>query len=121
RNGELFFGDFTGYYAFHPDKLKISSNVPKIDITNFWLNGQAIKSAHAGPLRDPLSKAKEIHLQYNQNVFSFSFTSIDYGNSEDKKIYYKLENYDKEWRQRSTEDRVYYFNVPPGKYIFRIK
>ena len=54
-------------------------------------------------------------------MFSFSFNAVDYGNPEDKVIYYKLENYDKEWRQPGSELRVYYFNIPPGKYNFRIK
>jgi signal transduction histidine kinase/ligand-binding sensor domain-containing protein len=121
QDGELFFGDYTGYYSFYPEKLKISSVIPKIDLTNFWITGRLIKPGSNGPLQQTISKTKEIHLQYNQNVFSFSFNAIDYGNPENKRIYYKLENYDKEWRQPGTEDRVYYFNVPPGKYTFRIK
>jgi signal transduction histidine kinase/ligand-binding sensor domain-containing protein len=120
-DGKLFFGDYSGYYSFYPDKLKISSGVPKIDLTNFWITGQAIKPTHNGPWQETLSTTKEIHLRHNQNVFSLSFTAIDYGNPENKRIYYKLEGYDKEWHQYGTEDRVYYFNVPPGKYIFQIK
>ena len=120
-DGELFFGDYNGYYAFYPNKLKIGSIVPKINFTNFWLNGQVITPANKGPLQEPLFMAKEIHLHYDQNVFSVGFTAIDYGNPENKKVYCKLENYDKDWHQPGTEDRVYYFNVPPGKYIFRIK
>jgi len=120
-DGKLFFGDYFGYYSFFPDKLKISSVIPKIELTNFWITGQLIKPTRNGTLQQTISKTKEIHLKYNQNVCSFSFSVIDYGSSENKRIYYKLENYDKEWRQPGTEDRVYYFNIPPGKYIFRIK
>ena len=32
-----------------------------------------------------------------------------------------LENYDNEWRQSGSERTAYYFNVPPGNYIFRVK
>ena len=121
QDGELFFGDYTGYYSFYPEKIKMSSVIPKIELTNFWITGRVIKPSPRGPLQEPISKTQSIHLQYNQNVFSISFNAIDFGNPENKRIYYKLENYDKEWRQPGTEDRVYYFNVPPGKYIFRIK
>ena len=32
-----------------------------------------------------------------------------------------LENYDKVWRQGGTDQRAYYFNVPPGRYVFKVK
>ena len=121
QKGELFFGDRYGYYAFHPDKLTINTNAPKIYFTNFWINGQVVRPGNGSALSEPLYKAAGIHLAHDENIFSFSFTSIDYGNPEAKLFFYKLENYDKDWRQPGTEDRVYYFNVPPGKYIFKIK
>ena len=121
QDGTLFFGGYSGYYAFYPDKLKISPSIPKMDFTNFWLNGQLIKADKNGPLQEPLFMAKEIYLKYDQNVFSFSFSATDYGKLEDKQIFYKLENYDREWRKPGSENRAYYFNMPPGKYIFKIK
>jgi signal transduction histidine kinase len=35
-------------------------------------------------------------------------------------IYY-LENYDVNWSLANSENRAYYFNVPPGTYTFRVK
>jgi len=32
-----------------------------------------------------------------------------------------LENYDNSWHQVGSERRAYYFNVPPGRYTFRVK
>ncbi len=32
-----------------------------------------------------------------------------------------LENYDKDWRKSGSEHNAYYYNVPPGHYIFRVK
>ena len=69
QDGTLFFGGYSGYYVFYPDKLKISPSVPKMDFTNFWLNGQLIKADKNGPLQGPLFMAKEIYLKYDQNVF----------------------------------------------------
>ncbi|MGK2861157.1 MAG: ligand-binding sensor domain-containing protein, partial [Chitinophagaceae bacterium] len=112
---------YSYHYTFYPDKLNISPVVPKIYFSNFWLNSKELKPGNDGPLREPMFAAKEINLPYNQNIFSISFTSVDYSNSADKKIYYKLENYDIDWRQSNAENRVYYFNVPPGKYVFHIK
>jgi len=121
HDGQLFFGSLGGFYSFYPDKLKNSALVPKIQFTNFWINNQEIKPGRNSVLEVPVSEIKEIHLRYDQNVFSFSFDAMDYANPEDKKIIYKLDGYDKEWRQQGSESRAYYFNVPPGKYVLKVK
>lgn len=120
-DGKIYIPGYYGYYTFYPAKLRISPVVPKIYFSNFWLNGKEVKPGSNGPLQGPLFTGREINLGYDQNVFSIGFTSVDYSNSGDKRIYYQLENYDKDWRQANAENRVYYFNVPPGKYIFHIK
>ena len=120
-DGKIYMGDYTGYFGFYPDQLKISPVVPTISFTNFWLNGQLVKPAKSSPLEEPIFTAKKINLKYNQNVFAINFSATDYSNPGEKKIYYKLENFDKDWRPSTSEDKAYYFNVPPGKYIFRIK
>ena len=119
--GKIYMGDYTGYFGFYPDQLKISPVVPTIIFTNFWLNGQLVKPGKGSPLKVSIFTAEKINLKYNQNVFTLNFSAIDYSNPGEKKIYYKLENFDKDWRPSTSEDKAYYFNVPPGKYIFRIK
>jgi ligand-binding sensor domain-containing protein len=121
QDGKIYFGSPFGYYAFYPDKLKYTTNAPVIDSINLWLNGrQLITGSETGP-KATVSKVREIHLQHDQNVFSIGFTAIDYGDPGAKKFYYKLENYDEDWRPAGAGERAYYDYVPPGKYIFRVK
>jgi len=120
-DGEIFFSGSTGYYAFYPDKLKVPTGVPRIELSKFWLKGMDVKVNPDGPLTEPLSRTKGIHLKHDQNVFSLSFTAIDYGYPGDKTFYYKLENYDLDWRLSGADEKAYYFNVPPGKYVFKVK
>ncbi len=121
RDGQLFFGSIVGYFSFYPGKLKTSNLIPKIRFTDFWINNQVIKSGRNSVLEAPIGVTKEIHLSHDQNVFSFSFDAMDYANPGDKRIIYKLDDYDKEWRQQGSESRAYYFNVAPGKYTLRVK
>ena len=121
QDGKLFFGNGSGYYAFYPEKLSMNPATPKIYFTNFWLNGKVVQPVPGGLLNEPLSLTKEIHFSYDENVFSFGFAVIDYSNATYKTFFFKLENYDQQWRKLGTEDKVDYFNVPPGKYIFRVK
>jgi len=121
RNGDLYFGDTTGYFTFSPSDLIRSLKPPEIIFTNLRLADQDIKPGDGGPVKESISKLKNIRLQYNQNVFSFDFTAIDYANPEEDRLIYMLQNYDNGWNQASSDRRAYYFNVPPGKYLFRVK
>ena len=121
QDGTLYFGNGQGYYAFLPAKLKVSTGAPKLYFTGFWLNNKQILPDSTSILKHSLYNTKEIRLDHDQNVFAFSTTSVDFRNASDKKIYYKLENYDVDWRIAQSEDKITYFKVPPGKYSFRIK
>jgi signal transduction histidine kinase/ligand-binding sensor domain-containing protein len=121
RDGELYFGNMYGYYAFYPEKLKTTSGNTPLYFTSFWLGNKEIKPGAGRPLKESLYNAKEIRLNHNENVFSISATFIDFGYTRDKNFFYQLENYDNDWRSAGAEDKIQYFKVPPGKYIFRIK
>ena len=121
QDGKLYFGNGRGYYAFLPGKLKISAGAPKLYFTGFWLNNKQILPDSTSILKHSLYNTKEIRLDHDQNVFAFSTTSVDFRNANDKKIYYKLENYDVDWRIAQPEDKITYFKVPPGNYSFHIK
>jgi signal transduction histidine kinase/ligand-binding sensor domain-containing protein len=118
---QLYFGDVKGYYAFYPEELLKHSKPPEIIVSEFRINNKIIQPDKSGPLQQPLAKTKEIDLSYNQNVLSFSFAAIDYSDPSANKHLYKLENYDNDWHTASNEHIAYYFNIPPGKYIFKVK
>lgn len=120
-DGKLYFGDATGYFKFDPVKLSEILKQPEIVISGFQLAEQAIKPGDDGPLKESLLLLKEIHLRHNQNVFSFDFNIVDYNDPEQNRLYYLLENYETTWHQANSERKAYYFNIPPGKYKFRIK
>jgi hypothetical protein len=121
RDGKLFFPASDGYYSFYPNEFTKNLKPPEIVFTSFHLADQIIKPGSDGPLKESLSQVKEIRLPYNQNVFSFDFTAIDYTNPEENQHLFMLENYDNSWHQGGSERRAYYFSVPPGKYTFRVK
>ncbi|MBD0283968.1 MAG: SMP-30/gluconolactonase/LRE family protein [Flavisolibacter sp.] len=121
REGELFFGDRTGYYSFHPNQLTKNVKPPQITFTAFRLGGELVRPGKDGPLKEPLSMANQIRLKYKQNTFSFDFAGIDYTNPENNRHVYMLEGYDDTWHNAGSDRRSYYFNVPPGRYTFRLK
>ncbi len=121
RDGKIYFGNANGYYAFYPGEFLNTFNAPDIVFTGFNVTNRLVNEDNDDPLQSQMSNLKKIQLQYNENVFSFDFMQIDYANPGNNKMYCYLENYDKDWRQINYNQRAYYFNVPPGEYIFRVK
>ena len=60
-------------------------------------------------------------LDYNQNNFSFEFTSTNYLNPDKNRFRYRLQKYDDKWIETDASHRsVSYSKVPKGTYNFEI-
>jgi signal transduction histidine kinase/ligand-binding sensor domain-containing protein len=119
-NGFLYFGDQNGYYKFHPSEISSNAKPPNLVITGFRIEDQGGQSAKG--LKDiNISQLNEIRLNYNQNTFSFDFAVIDYSSPESNQHFFMLENYDDSWRKANADRRAQFFNIPHGRYIFRVK
>jgi hypothetical protein len=72
-------------------------------------------------LKGALEDAKEITLHYNQNKISIDFAAIHFADPENNSHQYILEGYEDEWRDVREEKAAYYFNIPPGHYVFKVR
>ncbi|HEY4323798.1 MAG TPA: two-component regulator propeller domain-containing protein [Mucilaginibacter sp.] len=122
HDGQVLLGDTGGYFAFYPDKL-LHSTPPSIAVINSFLLADApVTPSMGGVLTGPLTNTNEIHLNHSQTIFSFGFTNIDFVNdAAGIRNLYILENYDSKWRKGTSDQIANYYNVPPGKYIFKVK
>ncbi|QHT67376.1 response regulator [Rhodocytophaga rosea] len=120
--GEILSGDTTGYISFYPDSLLKGVRPPAIALTGFSLSDQPVNFGKSSLLPEPIYQLKELRLKHFQNTFSIAFTSIDFtSNGEDRHMVYMLENYDSKWRKADAAGTAGYYNVPAGKYVFRVK
>src|SRR4051812_4791236 len=94
QNGEILYGDASGYFNFMPSLLQQNVLPPFVIISNFLLNNVSVQPSAQGILSVPLIQTKEIRLHYNQNTFSFEFSNIDFiSEQEDIRLLYMLQNY----------------------------
>lgn len=121
NRGEFFFADKTGYYSFFPGYFRSNIIPPQIVLSDFRLADVIVKPGEGSVLKTRITQTKEIMLKYNQNNFSFDFAAIHFGSPQDNQHFFMLENLDKTWRKAGTEKTAYYYNVLPGRYIFRVK
>ena len=121
NNGKLFFGTYSGYFVLFPDQLAKDLKPPQIVFTDFRLTKNRIQIVKNNLLPVSPSQTKTIRLKHNQNTFSLDFAAIDYSSPEENRHFFMLENYNDDWIKAGSERRAMYYNVPPGKYVFRIK
>jgi len=119
--GNLCFAAVSGFYTISPKEFNKESSPPKILISNFRLSNKEVLPDKNGPLTMSIANTGKIKLNYDQNIFSFDFAAIDFIDPQANKHLFMLENYDQSWNIAGFERRAVYFNVPPGKYIFRVR
>ncbi|MBX2844214.1 MAG: SpoIIE family protein phosphatase [Flammeovirgaceae bacterium] len=120
--GEMLFGGINGFNSFYPKKIKDNEKLPSIVITEFRLfNTEVPIGTNDSPLEYHISETKRITLPYTDNVFSFEFVGLSFTHAEKNQYAYKLENFEDKWVNSGTRRFANYTNIPPGKYIFRVK
>ncbi|MCX8080563.1 MAG: SpoIIE family protein phosphatase, partial [Bacteroidia bacterium] len=62
-----------------------------------------------------------LSLPYHLNHLTFYFSSNDWSAPHHLKYQYKLEGLDEAWNTITSEIKADYKNIPPGRYIFKIR
>jgi len=120
-NGLMLFGGSRGLNVFRPDEIKQSEYSPPVLITGFQIFNQDIETGSESSLKTNIALTKEIILSYDQNVFSFQFSSLDYNSPQSNRYAYRMEGFDKDWVYSGSRRFVTYTNLEPGTYTFKVK
>jgi len=125
RSGELFFGGVNGVNVFFPDAIKTNPIIPEIVISGLQVfnkpvsigpdpNGRAI-------LDRSVVEADTVRLSYKDRIVTFEFAALHYAAPEKNEYAYRLEKLETSWNQVGTRRIATYTNLPPGRYVFRVK
>ena len=123
KSGEIFTGNARGYYHFTTEDLnKEYRHEPELYWSRFFIGDREIRPGTDKILSMPLNRTDELRLAHHQNTFALEFGNIDFvTHDSEKNVLYKLGNYDPKWRKSGSENRAYYYDVPPGKYVLTLK
>ncbi|MDP3916419.1 MAG: two-component regulator propeller domain-containing protein [Bacteroidota bacterium] len=120
-DGTLFFGNEKGLVYFMPTEVSDASLNAKIRLTDFYLFGKAVKPGQEQVLNQAIEATDEISLNDRSNSIGFRFAALNYINPADNDYQYKLEGFDKEWRNNGSNNTVFYEKLKPGSYLFRVR
>lgn len=122
NNGDICMGTVDGIETFNPIVKVPRIRDRKVIFTHLWAgNTELIPYLYPKNIASSIAIAQECHIYPPESSFEVSYASMDF--IEQNKIFYKykLEGYDKKYTIRLGERRIRYGNLPPGKYIFKVK
>ena len=120
--GQMYFGSVKGLIRFHPEEFLKDAFVPPVYITGFQLFNKELSIAKEGsPLEKSITHTNNIVLQHNQSTFSIDFASLSFIAPEMSEYAYKMEGLDKDWIYLKTNRKVYFTELSPGTYTFKVK
>jgi signal transduction histidine kinase len=119
--GRLYFGSIKGMISFRPDEFVVNDFVPPVFITGFQVHNKEllIQKEHS-PLRQSILYTSAITLPYDESSFSIDFAALSYTSPEITEYKYLMQGLDKNWTNLPTNRKVYFTNLAPGKYTFRL-
>lgn len=124
HRGEIIAGGIQGLSFFDPEGLKYNNETPKIEFTELQLFNEEVKidSTYGGNriLTQSINHTEGIRLKYKQNVFSVSFSAMNYILPEKTQYMYKLEGFNPDWLTTNV-NKLTYTSLPPGEYILKVK
>ncbi len=120
--GEMVFGAKSGLYIFDVNKLTTNDKVPPMALTDFRIFTKPILSNDADKiLTKVINQTDDITLDYTKSMISFSFSALNYRDSDKNQYAYKLEGFDDKWREVGNQRTALYTNLDSGNYTFRVK
>jgi ligand-binding sensor domain-containing protein len=121
KSDKMYFGSIEGVCSFYPYNIRQNNFIPPVIITDFLLFNKPVGIGEELPLKEAVTEAEEIVLDYKQTVFSFKFAALNYTHSDKNSFAYMLEPFDKEWNYVDNVHTATYTNLDPGTYFFKVK
>ncbi len=114
NDSTMLLGGYGILVRFDPRKIPVNTTPPRTVIHSIKVMDEPYY------YRVNKNGEKEIYLSWQQNVINAQFSVINYSNARQNAFYYKLEGFDKNWRQ-SEEGNISYTNLDPGTYTLHVK
>lgn len=110
--GVMYFGGVNGFNYFSSAVFSQRDYTPELVINGFSIRQNKLENF------DP---SKTVTLKSNENFFNIKYAAIEFIDNSSVEYSYQLEGFDKDWINAGTNHIATYTNVPPGKYLFKVR
>ena len=120
--GKIYFGSVKGMISFKPDDLLKTTTELPVYITGFQVQNKELEiNKDSADLKKSIFYTNEITLPYDRSSFSIDFAALSYSSPEMTAYTYFMKGIDKEWTEIKPNRKIYFTNLSPGTYIFKLK
>ncbi len=116
NNGDLYAGGLKHFFQLNTKLYGMKRKDPTILLKSFIILGKS----WANDTLD-INNQKAIQLNYSENFFSCEISVVDFEDSKNQKLLYKLNGLDKEWQYAGVRRFISYSNLKSGNYTLLIK
>jgi len=120
-SGKIYFGGNGGINIFDPASIKTNPYPPQMVFTNLKLDGKSISSGEKMAIQKPIYITDKITVEPGVLTISIDFAAIHFAGNNNNQYQYKLEGFDKDWKNGGTIGNATYTNLSPGTYTLFIK
>jgi len=126
-SGKLYFGCVKGMICFNPNSFSDSKFTAPLYITSVQAEGKEIANWNnilENQFLEDKNRDKTPHyidIPHKKSSITIEFAALSYTAPEMIQYQYKLEGLDKNWTYLSSNRKVYFTNLSPGEYKFRVK
>lgn len=119
-DGTIMFGGTHGITVFDSSEIARPHDV-KLSFENLKIHNKLVVPAHSDAIDRLMSHNPDITLTHDQNSFGISFVALEYDEFDRLHYMYMLEGVDPHWIDAGNNREVFYSNLAPGRYTFRVK
>lgn len=122
RDGSFYLGGIEGMSIFKPEQLQHGVADFPVLLTRLKLSNRPVTvQDRDSPLERNISLSRELHLNHTHSMVAFEFAGLSYHQARFNQYAYMLEHFDKQWNEIGSNTSATYTNIPPGRYLFRVK
>ncbi len=112
-DGRIAFGGIRGINLFAPERVNDSQFEAPVVLTSVFAGGAPVTL-------DP-GRSGELEIPQESRTLRLSFAALDFFSPQNNRFAYRLEGFDPEFVDADTVPHAAYTNLPPGKYLFRVR
>ncbi|MFK2819262.1 response regulator [Flavobacteriaceae sp. LMIT009] len=114
-DGKVFTDGIGGFFAYHPDDLKIETEPPRVVLNELKVNNEAAYSNYLGT-----ASLEAIEFNHEENSLEIGLKSINPEISQHTQYAYRLLGNSDEWQYIKELDRVVFNTLQPNNYVFQV-
>ncbi|HSN59864.1 MAG TPA: triple tyrosine motif-containing protein, partial [Ferruginibacter sp.] len=119
--GRLYFGSVKGMISFKPQSFVENNFNPPVYFTGFQVNNIELPIEKGTALQQSMIYTNSLELAHHQSSFSIDFAALSHTTPQMNTYAYSMEGLDTGWIYLEKNRKVYFTDLSPGKYTFKVK